>query len=162
MKWVRDQATSVIERLVNALAWLQPPMAQRRAHASASTNASNVGCSTTVCDFITRSTVRQISGNRQRPWMKASTATSFAALSTAGRVPPVSPAQRARFRAGKSFTRGASKCSSASRAKSSGTSEFATRSGQVTAYWMGKHMSEWLSCAMTLLSMNSTILWTMD
>ena len=36
-----------------------------------------------------------------------------------------------------------------------------TRSGHVTAYWMGKHMSEWESCASTEPSTNSTIEWTM-
>ena len=96
-----------------------------------------------------------------RPSRKASTATSLAALSTAGRVPPVSPACRARSRAGKSCVRGASKCRAASLAKSSGRRLLGTRSGQVTAYWIGKHMSLWLSWAMTLLSTNSTMLWTM-
>ena len=45
--------------------------------------------------------------------------------------------------------RGASKSSFASLAKSSGSRLFGTRSGQVSAYWIGKHMSVWLSWAST-------------
>jgi uncharacterized sulfatase len=116
-----------------------------RAQASASTKASSVGCSMTWCARMTRSTDCQIAGNEIRSERKASTAISLAAFITAGNVPPVSPAQRAKSRAGKSAVRGASKCNAASAAKSSGLRELLTRSGQVTAYWIGKHMSEWLS-----------------
>ena len=67
------------------------------------------------------------------------------------------PAQRARSSAGKSAVRGASNSSFESLVKSSGGRRFGTRSGQVTANWIGKHMSVALSCASTELSTNSTI-----
>ena len=76
-------------------------------------------------------------------------------------MPPSVPAQRARSSAGKSFVRGASNSSFASFVKSSGGRRFGTRSGHVTANWIGKHMSVALSCASTELSTNSTIEWMM-
>ena len=86
----------------------------------------------------------------------------MAALNTAGSVPPATPARRASPSAGNASCRGASNSRLPSAAKSGAASPPATRSGQVSAYWIGKHMSARLSCASTEPSMNSTIEWTID
>src|SRR5207244_10292981 len=100
------------------------------------------GCATGVCRFITCSTIRQISGKRTFWSKNAATAISLAAFITAGNVPPVSPARRARFKAGKSSYRGVENSNFDSFEKSSGGNVFGTRSGQVTAYGIGKHIFE--------------------
>src|SRR6266513_5291321 len=119
--------------------------------------ASRFGCATAVCWFMTSSTTCQMSGNRIRRSKNAATAISFAAFITAGNVPPVSPARRAKFNAGKSSQRGVENSNLDNFEKSSGGKEFGTRSGQVTAYWIGKHMLELLNCASVDPSANSTI-----
>ena len=101
--------------------------------------ASSGGDGTDACRSMILLTMSQMPGRRIFPSRKAATATSLAAFMTAGRVPPVSPARRARSRAGKTSRRGASKVELAE----SGEVERAeaccgTRSGQVTAYWIGK------------------------
>ena len=88
---------------------------------------------------------------------KRSTATSFAALSTAGRVPPTSPARRARPRAGKRSVSGSSKVSWPILAKFVWTRSLSIRSGYNSAYWMGRHMSGVDNCAMIEPSTYSTI-----
>src|SRR5260370_15958944 len=77
-------------------------VAAARAHRSAANIASRSGCATLLCRSITCATVSQICGNRRCRFKNAATATSLAAFMTAGKVPPVSPARRARLSAGKS------------------------------------------------------------
>src|SRR2546423_1808598 len=98
-----DDATDV----KNHCGWLNyffpmAAVASARAHSSAANIASRSGCATVPCRSITRATVSQICGKRTCRFKKAATATSLAAFMTAGRVPPLSPARRARLSAGKS------------------------------------------------------------
>src|SRR5207253_3885369 len=98
-----------------------------------------------------------MSGKRTRLSKNAATAISFAAFITAGNVPPIAPARRAIFNAGKSLYRGGKNSSFDNLEKSSGGKVFGTRSGHVTAYWIGKHIFEYLNCASVEPSANSTI-----
>ena len=66
----------------------------------------------------------------QRPARKAATASSFAALNTAGRHPPALPAARARSRAGKAWASTGSKVQLVGSANVSGRLAPARRSGQ--------------------------------
>ena len=108
--------------------------ASARAQASASKIFSSVGCETTLCASITRRTVSVICGKLIFPFTNASTATSFAAFNTAGNVPPVSPARRASFSAGKRSTSGSSNVKLPSFTKSVCTRSLGKRSGYVKAY----------------------------
>ena len=91
-----------------------------------------------------------------RPARKASTATSSAAFRTVPRFPPASAAARTVSYAGKAPGASGSK---ARLPHSAGTVVRATegsRSGNVSAYWIGRRMSGCPSCALYEPSVNST------
>ena len=74
-----------------------------RAQASAARICSRLGCETTAWWSITRPTNSLICGKPMVLLTKALTATSLAALSTAGNVPPISPALRAQIERRETF-----------------------------------------------------------
>ena len=77
-----------------------PRSAARRASASAATRSSRSRAGAPSTCSSAAATVSAISGNRIRPSRNAATATSLAALYAHGKVPPRSPALRARAAAG--------------------------------------------------------------
>ena len=97
-----------------------------------------------------------------RPSRNAATAISLAAFSTIGR--PASRAARGTpvRGTGTADESGASKSRRPARARSSGGSGAAQRSGYENAYWIGSRMSVTPSCAMIDPSTSSTIECTID
>src|SRR2546430_16280147 len=104
--------------------------------------ASRSGCAMLACSSIAFSTICQILGNPTRRSKNAATAISLAAFITAGNVPPVSPARRARFKAGKSSYRGVENSYFVSFVKSSGGNVVGTPTGHGTAYLIGEDIFE--------------------
>ena len=121
--------------------------ASRRAQPSAARISSTQRAGIAGARDSTVSISAAMSGNRQRPSRNAPTATSFAAFSTAGVVPPASAALRARARAGKRSRSGASKSRRAARRMSSDSTPELSRSGQPSACAIGVRMSGLPSCA---------------
>src|SRR5690606_58718 len=93
---------------------------------------------------------------------KAATASSLAALYTAGTHPPIKPASRASSTAGNALLSNGSKVQVAALLQSHGADAPGSRSGQVSASAMGSRMSGGLAWAIVEPSVNRTIEWTID
>src|SRR3990167_6861362 len=133
----RNQGTHQhIKRTHQTSPRLLPPRhccARLRARLSAANTVSRLSTARTASAFSTLSMIRAISGKRMRRSRKAATATSLAALSMAGAVPPASAACRARRRQGKRCSSGAWKSRRATANRSSGATPESIRSGQARA-----------------------------
>ena len=115
-----------------------------------------------VCAARTASIVSTIPVKLRAPDRNASTATSFAALNTAGAVPPVLPAARARRTAGNASSSRGSKVHVCALVQSHAGDASGTRSGHVSPRAIGSRMSGGLAWASVDPSTNSTIEWTTD
>ena len=136
-----------------------------RAHSSAAATSAGVAGSARQPSAAASGVLddRGEVGKRRPPATNAATASSFAALNTAGRQPPASPAWRA------SRTPGNASSSSGSnvqrlrrRPRCTGAAAAGTRSGQPSASAIGSRMSGGLACAIVEPSTNVTIECTTD
>ena len=100
--------------------------------------------------------------NDRRPATKAETASSFAALYSAGTTPPASPAKRASRTAGKAASTSGANCQVLAYDQSSAGCTTGRRSGQARASAIGSRMSGGLAWARVAPSAKVTIEWTID
>src|SRR5438270_6572036 len=152
----RAHASSSLRRRPDATA----ARTRARACRSAAKRVSRDSSSTTGAVSSACSTSGTMSMNRHWPSRKTPTAASFAALRTAGAVPPRSPAALARLTAGYLAWSSGSKLSRPSAARSGAGLIPSILSGKPSAIAIGRCMSGSASCALTLPSTNSTIEWT--
>src|SRR6202011_5484668 len=148
----------------HAGSWLHSrlgPVAAARTWARAQRSAAMTASSVNSCAGSAASTARATEGmmsmNRRWPWRKRATASSLAAFSTAGVVPPRCPASRASATAGERTASSASNESCQSVARSGAGATPSNRSGKLRAIAIGRCMSGTPSCALMLPSTNSTI-----
>ncbi len=97
-----------------------------------------------------------------RPSRNAATETSLAPLSTAGALPPVQPASKARRRHGKASRSGVSNVSCDTSVQSIAPNASGNRLGAPSASPIGRRMSGIDSWAIVAPSTNSTMLCTID
>ena len=138
--------------------------AQRSAFSTASSvkSASETASALPVCSSSTRATESTMSVKRIAPAWNAATASSLAALNTAGWVPPTLPASLIMRTAGNASSSSGSKVQDVAFDQSHAGTAPGMRCGQVRPSAMGRTMLGGDACAMVEPSTNCTMECTMD
>src|SRR5580693_4659975 len=138
--------------------------ARRRAQSSTTSTSATVVTAVRAasCSETIRATVSTMRGKLIRPAWKSATHASFAALYTAGAVPPAAAASRASATAGKAASSSGSNVQVAAVDQSRPRAAPGTRSGQAMPSEIGSRMSGGDAWMIVAPSENSTIECTID